>query len=106
MTKMKLPQLAELVEMKNLSGEKIFRVLRGCAEAGYPISSSEVIRIINRGVVSGELNSRQLKIMRHYFYDGVIKQMDNGRKSMATAYARVGAYLGRRVDGRGHSKTL
>jgi hypothetical protein len=106
MIKTRLPQLAELVEMKNLSGEKIFRVLRGCAEAGYPISSAEVIGIIYRGVVSGALSPRQLKAMRHCFYDGVIKQMDNGRKSMAKAYARVGAYLGRRVDGRGHSKTL
>ena len=106
MIKTKLPQLAELVEMKNLSGEKIFRVLRGCAEAGYPISSAEVIGIIERGIVSGALNSGQLKAMRHYFYDGVIRQMDNGRKSMAKAYARVGAYLGRGIDGRGHSKTL
>ncbi len=103
---MKLPQLAELVEMKNLNGEKIFRVLKGCAEAGYPISSSEIIEIIKRGVVSGELNSMQLKAMRHYFYDGVIKQIANGSKDMAKAYARVGTYLGKRIDGRGHSKTL
>ena len=103
---MKLQPLAELAEMKNQDGERIFRVLRGCVELGYSVSPKEVIGIVEKGVSSRALNSKQLRAMQHYFYDGVLKQMDNGRKSVAKAYARIGKYLGRHIDGRGNSKTL
>jgi len=55
--------LEKLEKDANPSGERIFRVLRGCVETGYPVSSAEVIKIIERGIASKRLSPEQLRGM-------------------------------------------